>query len=76
MATAPTEGMLTALNARVITIEEAKLKTAPTTLWTATTHRVKEKLNVSQLVDLTKKALRYSIFTPGTTCTCRYSHYY
>jgi hypothetical protein len=43
----PTEGMLAAINARVVTIEEAKLKAAPIALWTATTHRVKDKLNVS-----------------------------
>ena len=55
MATPPTEDMLAAINARVVTIEEAKLKTAPTALWTATTHRVKDKLNLSQLANLKKK---------------------
>jgi len=67
MATAPTEGMLAAISARVVLIEEAKLKTAPTALWTATTHRVKDKLNVSQLADLKKKGATSSISTPGTT---------
>ena len=59
MATTPTEAMLAAINARVVTIEEAKLKTAPTALWTATTHRVKDKLNFSQLADLKKKGATF-----------------
>jgi len=59
MATPPTEAMLAAINARVVTIEEAKLKTAPTALWTATTHRVKDKLNLSQLADLKKKSATF-----------------
>ena len=59
MATAPTQAMLAALNARVVTIEEAKQKTAPTALWTASTHRVKDKLNISQLPDLKKKGATF-----------------
>ena len=59
MATAPTQAMLAALNARVVTIEEAKQKTAPTALWTASTHRVKDILNISQLTDLKKQGATF-----------------
>ena len=44
--------MLQALNARVVSIEQAKQRTKQTALWTANTHKVKDALNQSQLEDM------------------------
>ena len=58
-ATAPTDAMLQALNARVVSIEQAKQRTKQTALWTATTHKVKDTLNQSQLEDMDRNGATF-----------------
>ena len=58
-ATAPTDAMLQALNARVVSIEQAKQRTKQTALWTATTHKVKDALNQSQLEDMERNGATF-----------------
>ena len=51
--------MLEALNARVVSIEQAKQRTKLTALWTATTHKVKDALNKSQLKDMERNGATF-----------------
>jgi len=64
MATAPTETMLAVLNARVVTIEEANQNGIGIAL--DCKHRLKDKLNISQLTDFNIYARHFRLTTTTT----------